>query len=476
VNRVLNCLFVIGAASALPRANDNTALIPEIWSREALATLMSNTIMASLVYRDFENQIADYGDVVNTSRPADFKGKRKTDADNVVTQNAVSPNIRVPLDQHLHVSFVIKDGEYSKALPDLLERYMEPAARELAEKVDQVLTGQAARLAVNSVGRLTEITELNADTFVLDADQLLNDNRAPKSGRYLVLSSKANRACLGAELFVSAEKRGDEGTALREASLGRVYGFDGFMDQNVNNVRPDLDDSQTSTITGAHPQGHASTIPTALTFASTPVGSYIRIPGHTRVYRVAVVTDNAGSATITLDQPLEKAVAAADPIVGTKAGAVNLVAGYANGYVKEIAVDGHASNRGPQVGQVVTFGTGVNSKTYTVIDVTVLSATSSEILLDRPLEAALVNDQAAFYGPAGNRNLAFTRDAIALVTRPLALPPEGSGARSAVTSFDGLSMRVVMTYDGVAQGTRVTFDLLCGVAILDERQAVVVQG
>jgi len=432
--------------------------------------------MGSLVYRDFEPLIANFGDVVNTSRPADFKGKRKTDADNVVTQNAVSPNIRVPLDQHLHVSFVIKDGEYSKALPDLLERYMEPAARELAEKVDQVLTGQAARLAVNAVGRMTEITELNADTFVLDADQFLNDNRAPKSGRYLVLSSRANRACLGAELFVSAEKRGDEGSALREASLGRVYGFDGFMDQNVNNVRADLDDSETAAITGAHPVGYAGTIPTSLTTTTTIVGSYVRIPGHTRVYRTTVVTDNSGDATITLDAPLEKAVSAAAVIVGTRVGAVDVAVSYLLGHVQDITVDGHASGRGPQVGQTVTFGVGGASHIYNIIDVTVTSATVSQIMLDRPLEAVVADNAVVYYGVAGNKNLAFTRDSIALVTRPLSLPPDGSGARAAVTSFDGLSMRVVMTYDGVAQGTRVTFDLLCGVAILDTRQAVVVYG
>ena len=42
-----------------------------------------------------------------------------------------------------------------------------------------------------------------------------------------------------------------------------------------------------------------------------------------------------------------------------------------------------------------------------------------------------------------------------------------------MASYDGMAMRVTMTYDGKAQGTRVTFDLLCGVAILDEDQAVV---
>jgi hypothetical protein len=71
-------------------------------------------------------------------------------------------------------------------------------------------------------------------------------------------------------------------------------------------------------------------------------------------------------------------------------------------------------------------------------------------------------------------NVAFHRDAVALVNRPLVTVPSDAGARSFVASFDGLAMRVTMQYDSKAQGMRVTFDLLCGVAVLDDRLAVAV--
>ena len=186
-------------------ANDNDALIPELWAREALRVLMSNMVMGNLVNRDFSPMVANFGDVVNTSRPANFSGTRKTDADSVVAQDAVSPNIPVPLDQHLYVTFVIKDGEMSKALPNLVERYLEPAARELAEKVDQILCGQVARLSTYEVGALGEMDKTNADDVVLDANTQLDINRAPKAGRNLVLGPRAQKATLGADLFVSTE-------------------------------------------------------------------------------------------------------------------------------------------------------------------------------------------------------------------------------------------------------------------------------
>lgn len=47
-------------------ANDNDAFVPEIWAQEGLAILEENMVAANLVHRDFENEIARFGDVVNT--------------------------------------------------------------------------------------------------------------------------------------------------------------------------------------------------------------------------------------------------------------------------------------------------------------------------------------------------------------------------------------------------------------------------
>lgn len=468
-------MILAAATRLIAKANDNDALIPEIWSREALMTLMSNTIMAQLVHRDFSSQIANEGDVVNTSRPADFSGKRKTDADNVTDQDAISANIPVPLDQHVHVSFVIKDGELSKALPDLLERYMEPAAREIAEKVDQVLCGQTAQLLTYQVGEPNSVTSLNVDDYILDADEKLNDNRAPKFGRYLVMSSRFNRAALGAEIVVEADKRGDAGTALREASVGRIYGFDSFMDQNVAHVNYADCEVDAGVTDGAEAEGDTVIEATNLIANVTNAGGeYITVEGSEKIHVIDSAVADTTASDITLTEGVTGAIASGADVVVYMACDVN--GAYAAGYAKEVTVDGFAANKGPQVGQLVAFGTGVTRHEYTVIAVTETSTTEYDLLLDRPLELALVDNDLCFPGPAGSRSLAFTRDAIALVSRPLATVANQMGARSAVASFDGLSMRVTMQYDSQAQGTRVTFDILCGVAVLDARLACVVNG
>ena len=469
-------IFFAAVSRLVARANDNDALIPEIWAPEALMTLMSNTVMASLVYRDFSADLANYGDVVNTSRPSDFSGKRKTDSDNVTQQDAISTNIRVPLDQWFHVTFVINDGEMSKALPDLLERYMEPAARELAEKIDQILAGQAAQLLANQVGEPGGADELTVDGYILDADEKLNDNKCPRAGRNLVMSSRFNRAALSSELVVEADKRGDEGTALREANVGRIYGFDSYMDQNVENVAAVDADSAAGVPDSTIAEG-ATAVPSTVTFSAgnTIAGCYVSIEGSEYGHRASNIVDSTGDCDITLESGVTAEIPVSAEVVVYNACNVNLAAGYAAGYAKEINVDGYTAGKAPQKGQIVSFGTGGSTHTYTVIDVTD-NGSDADILLDRPLDAALVDDDACFPGHKGSKNLAFHRDAIALVSRPLSTSGNGRGASMAVASFDNLSMRVTMQYDSEAQGMRVTMDMLCGVAVLDDRLGCVVNG
>jgi hypothetical protein len=123
-------------------ANDNDAFIPETWAQECLVILEENMVAANLVHGDFENAVKDYGDVVNTRRPGNFKTKRKKDGTTLVQQDANASNVRVPLDQWFYNSFTIKDGERSKSFQELVNVYLLPAMIAIANGVDRaVLNG-----------------------------------------------------------------------------------------------------------------------------------------------------------------------------------------------------------------------------------------------------------------------------------------------------------------------------------------------
>lgn len=150
-------------------------------------------------------------------------------------------------------------------------------------------------------------------------------------------------------------------------------------------------------------------------------------------------------------------------------GAIDFGAGYAAGYSKELVIDGYTV--APHTGQLISIGAS-GGALYGALS----TPSTTSALLDRPLAASAADDAAFSVGPAGNYNFAFHKNAMALVTRPLAAPQAGTGALSFVASFNGLSMRITITYDGNAQGHLVTCDLLCGVKVLQQELGAVLLG
>jgi len=449
-------------------ANDNTALTPELWANEGLAILEENMVLGNLVFRDFENVIAKFGDVVNTRKPRKFTALRKTDADPVTIQPAISDNIPVPLDQHAHTSFMIMDGEESTSFKNLVDLYLRPGVISLASYVDKVLSGQAIRFIQYTppAGGLGQMIGSNAANYLLNARQALNVNLIPVDyNRHVILNPYSETAVLENPNFTAAYFVGDEGTALRTASLGSKYGMNIFMAQNQPYV-PALNTTVTGAVNhaGGYPAGTQVLTVSGFT-AAISAGTWITIAGDNTPLQVVSAVTGSNPTTITLQNPISNAVLQSAVITVYVPGAINLTAGYPAGYSEEILVDGFTV--WPFIGQPVTFGAD-NINIYSIIG----TDGSSYITVDRPIVNNLTNGQSVNIGPAGSYNFAFHRNALALVSRPLALPRVGVGALAANVTYNNLSMRVVMSYQGKDQGTLVTLDMLLGVAIFEKMAGV----
>lgn len=442
------------------------AYIPELWANESIAILEENMVIGNLVHRDFSTVIASYGDVVNTRKPGEFKAVRKTASDNVTVQANTATNVPVVLNQHIHTSFIIKDADQSKSFKDLITEYLWPAMLSIAREIDLILLAQVHQFLSNSGGQLGGLSGTTADDYLLDTRQTLNINKAYDTNRRLILGTRSETQLLKDRNFTQAYAVGDDGTALREASLGRKYGFDIFMAQNTPYVP-----TGGTVVTGAINGGNLAVGTTALTVdglaAAITVGTWLTIAGDMTPVQVVSTTGGATPVAIVISRGIKTAILDNAVITLYTPGAVGSAGAQAIGYSKYIVTTGAIP-----VGAPVTFGTDLTT-VYGVIDYDV---TAGGILLDRPLELAVANSAAVNVGPAGSYNLAFHRNAIALVNRPLALPMTGTGARSGVANFNNMSMRVTFTYDGNKQGTLVTVDTLMGVKVLDKLLGAVMLG
>ena len=207
----------------------NTFLTPDIIAREALMVLRNNAVMANLVHRDYSGEfVAGVGDTITIRKPATFEAKEY--AGSISVQDANETGVPVKMDKHLDVSFAVTSKQLSMDIEDFSKQLLVPAMQAFADKVDQYLLGLKADIT-NSVPATNA-----AQNDVIDARAYLTKAAAPLTERRFVYGSDMETKLLKTDLFTSAEKVGDEGTALREASLGRKYGMDFYVDQNADAV------------------------------------------------------------------------------------------------------------------------------------------------------------------------------------------------------------------------------------------------
>ena len=451
-------------------ANSLDAFNPELWAQESLAILEENMVVGNLVHRDFSPIVAKYGDTVNTRQPAEFEAKRKIVTDDVTVQDATATNVAVKLDQLVHTSFLLRDGEESMSFKDLATEYLQPAMVAQARFVDMVLLGQYPQFLANSAGRLGQLSSTTSLNYILETRKVMNINKAWETGRNLIWTPSAEMAVLQTEAFYSAEKTGDEGTAMREASLGRKLGFNHYMCQNMASVPSDAIDTSGAgdgaiNLAAGYPAGTTTMTINGFTQAIT-ANSWITVAGDNTPLRVMSSVGGATPTAVTVAAPgLRRAVVHTAVVTNILPGTVNhpTAGTYAVGWSKVIGIDGFTNY--PEVGQALTFGTTTTSEVYTIIAKS--AAGAGDYLLDRPLVEAVADGAAVNPWPVGDYNMAFHRNAIALVIRPLAPPRTGVGALSAAVNYNGASMRATITYDGTKQGHLVTLDMLMGVKVLN---------
>ena len=111
-------------------------------------------------------------------KPGEFTSYRKDVGDNVTVQDATATNVPVVLNQHAHVSFLIRDGEESKSFKDLVAEYMQPAMLAQARFIDQVILGQYPQFLQYQYGGAGLLTSTNGKSFILGTRTIMNKNKA----------------------------------------------------------------------------------------------------------------------------------------------------------------------------------------------------------------------------------------------------------------------------------------------------------
>jgi hypothetical protein len=211
----------------------NAFLTPSIIARAALATLYETTIMANLVYRDYEQEfVGRVGDTITIRKPPTFIANEYNRASGIDVQDASESGIPLTLNHFADVSFAVTSEEMTLEIDNFTDKLLGPAMEAIAQKIDaDVLT--LRNDVVNSVGATAG--ELWSDPkSLIAAGRVLTQNKVPMTDRYAVVGPVTSAEWLKSDLMNRFDARGDT-EGLREASIGgRLFGMDPYMTNHIH--------------------------------------------------------------------------------------------------------------------------------------------------------------------------------------------------------------------------------------------------
>jgi hypothetical protein len=204
--------------------------IPTIIAQTSLDILRANIVLAKLVTRDSDVDGGSFkvGDTLSIPYPGTMVANDKTLNTGVTLQVPTATTTSVVLNKHKEASFLLEDVAKALANQDVLQRYATAAMIGIAEQIEADLFALYSTFT-GSLG--TSGTDITAAT-IRSARKLLNDNKAPKVGRSIVVSDKDEIALLSdaslQNYFAFAKPE-----TVAEGSIGRLYGFDIYQSQLV---------------------------------------------------------------------------------------------------------------------------------------------------------------------------------------------------------------------------------------------------
>ena len=193
---------------------------------------MDELVFPALCSRDLSEDFGELGDTVQVRKPSRLEAREFDAVNGVDYQDIKEESVDVNLSTLATVDVAAGAVETAVSLnsEEALERdFILPAARALAAKInsDGLKLYKDVYACAGTAG--TPISTLND---LSDVRKALNLARVPEFGRKLIVDPEADAKLITVEQLASAAHSGDT-EALRNGSLGRIFGMDVYTTQAV---------------------------------------------------------------------------------------------------------------------------------------------------------------------------------------------------------------------------------------------------
>jgi hypothetical protein len=407
----------------------NRVLTPDVIAKRALAILDNELIMAKNVFRGYEDDFADKvngykpGQTISIRKPTDFTVR---DGAVATAQDVTEGKTSITVDRQKGIDFSFTSKELTLDVDELADRVIKPAMIQLANQIDTDIWSLYKDVP-SWVGTPGQKINSYAD-FAL-APERMDEYANPTDGRIAALNPGDHWGLLGSQtsLYIQDAAKG----AYRKGSLGEIGGVDTYMSQNAP-----------THVTG----DFAGTvlIDQALTTSTTTYNDV----KDTNVQTIHM--DGFTTATAALKK--------GDVFTIADVYAVNPVTKDRLPFLKQFTVVSDAT-MATNEGDIVVTPALIWTGAFKNVDVTA--------------GVTDLNNKAVTWVGSGStsyrQNLAFHKNAFALVMVPMVKPPGAVDVSR--QSYKGTNVRVIPVYDGVNDKSMWRLDVLYGIKTIDARLA-----
>lgn len=217
--------------------------VPEIWSAIILSALEKSLVYGApdVVNRDYEGEIADYGDTVkitSISDPTIFDYVANTTT--IVPEELTDAQRTILIDQSKAFAFKIDDIDKRQMRGSVLPEAMRRSAYKLRDTADRKIASLYTQVNAANAIAATHIDDGDtAYELLVDLGTRLDEADNGSEGRWCVIPPWYHGLLQKNTNFINAEKAADDGAALRNGFIGRAAGFNLKKSNNVPNPTGD---------------------------------------------------------------------------------------------------------------------------------------------------------------------------------------------------------------------------------------------
>jgi hypothetical protein len=286
------------------------------FAQEALIQLEKVLGMAGRIHRGYSPESKARGDTISIRRPATFTA---TDMPSTASDIATD-SVSITLNKWKGVVFGLTDKDLSLSAPQIITDHIRPAAVAIADAVDQ----ECAALYKTIPWVLAQTaTPVLAD--IAAVSKMMFDNRVPLNDESMLhgMIDGATKLAYLTAMSTAGQQQNTQDPSLRHGSMGRLFGFDMFANQNTPNHTSGVAADAIGTVDGVNAVGATTLLFSAVTAGITwKTGDSFSIAGDTQRYvATADGTDADGSAaSISFLPALKQATAGTEVITLTLTG------------------------------------------------------------------------------------------------------------------------------------------------------------